>query len=283
MGVERDASQVWLVTGANRGFGRAIAEAALDAGHRVVATVRDTAAGSLEGGSTGGRLLVEQLDVRDRAGASRVVSAAVERFGRLDVVVNNAGFGLVGAVEEVSEAEARDIVDTDLFGALWLTQAALPVMREQGSGHIVQISTTGAVGTMPTLGLYNAAKWALEGFTEALAAEVKALGIRVTIVEPGGLDTAWATGNMRFSEPLAAYDTLRTELFGSPDVPWPWVAEAATAGGTAPAAAAAELLRFVADPDDRLRVLIGDDAPSQVQAALATRLTDYRRDPRFTL
>ncbi|WP_368499065.1 SDR family NAD(P)-dependent oxidoreductase [Herbiconiux sp. A18JL235] len=283
MGDETDAAEIWLVTGANRGFGRAIAEAALGAGHRVVATMRDPSTGSLEGGSAGGTLLVEELDVRDRAAASRVVSAAVERFGRLDVVVNNAGFGLVGAVEEVSEAQAREIIDTDLLGALWVTQAALPVMREQGSGHVVQISTTGAVGTMPTLGLYNAAKWALEGFTEALAAEVKGLGIRVTIVEPGALDTAWATGNMRFSEPLAAYDSLRTEVFGSPDVPWPWAAEQATAGGTAPAAAAAELLRFVADPDDRLRLLIGDDAPPQVQAALDSRLSDYRRDPRFTL
>lgn len=266
--------QTWLVTGANRGLGRALVTAALDAGHRVVATVRG--GHSLPSHE---RLVVHRLDVRERAGAATAVAVALEQFGCLDVLVNNAGYGLIGAVEEVSEADAREIIDTDLLGALWLTQAALAPMREQGSGHVVQVSTVGAVGTMPTLGLYNAAKWGLEGFSEALASEVRSFGIRVTIAELGGLDTEWATGSMRFATPDPAYDALRTDLFGTPVVPWP--ATGATGGGTPPEEAAAAILRHVADPDDRLRLVVGDDAPGQIQAALDLRIADYRRDLRF--
>lgn len=261
----------WLITGAARGLGRALVEAALEAGDRVVGTVRgDHDLPDHE------RLEIVHLDVRDRDAAREVVT----RAGRLDVLVNNAGYGLIGAVEEVSEEEARDILDTDLLGALWLSQAAIPVMREQGSGHLVQISTVGAVGTMPTLGLYNAAKWGLEGFSEALAAEVRGFGIRVTIVEPDSLDTEWATSSMRFSRPLDAYDALRTDLFGSAEVPWPPSGE--PAGGTSPAEAAAAILAHVDDrDDDRLRLLVGAEAPGQVAAALDLRRRDYERDPRY--
>jgi len=179
-----DKSSTFLISGAARGLGRAIALAALDAGHNVVATVR----GEHELPSHE-RLVVQHLDVRDRDKAFEAVDVAVARFGRLDVIVNNAGYGLVGAIEEVTEAEVREIIDTDLLGALWLSQAAVAVMRGQGAGHVVQISTVGAVGAVPTLGLYNAAKWGLEGLSEALAAEVAGFGIRVTIVEPGEVDT----------------------------------------------------------------------------------------------
>lgn len=269
-------SQTFLITGASRGLGRAITEAALDAGHSVVATVRgDHDLPSHE------RLLVHTLDVRDRDQAGRAVDAAIQRFGRIDVLVNNAGYGLVGAIEEVSETEARDILDTDLLGALWLTQAAVARMREQGSGHILQISTVGAVGTVPTLGLYNAAKWGLEGFSEALAAEVAGLGIRVTIVEPGALATEWGSSSMRFATPSPAYDELREQLFGSSQIPWPPSDE--PPGGTDPAAAATIILKHIADPaDDRLRLLVGDDAPGQVAEALARRRSDYEKDPRFS-
>lgn len=273
------SSQTWLITGANRGLGRALTIAALDAGHDVVATARGQH--SLPAHE---HLLVLPLDVRDRADVFAAVDQATARFGTIDVLVNNAGYGLIGAAEEVSEEDARGILDTDLLGPLWLSQAVLPGMREQGSGHIVQISTVGAVGTMPTLGLYNAAKWGLEGFSEAMAAEVARFGVRVTIVEPGELRTDWAGGSMQFSEPLAAYDELRTSLFGTPQVPWPSApaADEPQASGTSPADAAAEILAHVADPDDtRVRLLIGDDAPPQVHAALGARLDEYRRDPRF--
>ena len=270
-----DASQIWFITGANRGLGRALTLGALEAGHSVFATVRGEH--SLPAGD---RLHVHRLDVRNREDARQAVGRAVDIFGRLDVVVNNAGFGLIGAVEEVAEAEVREIIDTDLFGPLWLSQAAVAVMREQGSGHVVQISTVGAVGTMPTLGLYNAAKWALEGFSEALAAEVAGFGIRVTLAELGETDTEWATASMRFSAPNPAYDELRAGLFGSPEVPWPDAH--GTGGGTPAPDAAAAILRHVADPaDTRLRLLVGDDAPAQVVAALDGRRRDYARDPRF--
>ncbi|WP_235022111.1 SDR family NAD(P)-dependent oxidoreductase [Rathayibacter sp. VKM Ac-2754] len=263
----------WMITGAGRGLGRALTEAALEEGHAVVATVRGE-----HDLPPHDRLVVHRLDVRERAGAAEAVARAVEAFGGLDVLVNNAGHGLIGAAEEVSEEEARTILDTDLLGPLWLCQAAIPVMRAAGSGHLVQISTVGAVGTMPTLGLYNAAKWGLEGFSEAMAAEVRAFGIRVTIVEPGALDTAWAGSGMRFSRPLPAYDPLRTELFGTPTVPWP----ASSGGeGLAPGEAARAILAHVASGDDRLRLLVGDDAPAQVAAALELRRRDYERDARF--
>ncbi|MDO9378839.1 MAG: SDR family NAD(P)-dependent oxidoreductase [Nocardioidaceae bacterium] len=267
-------NQTWVITGANRGLGRALTEAALDAGHSVLATVRGTHTLPEHD-----RLAVHQLDVRQRERAREVVAGAVKEFGRLDVLVNNAGYGLIGAIEEVDEAEAREIIDTDLFGALWLSQAAASIMREQGAGDIVQISTVGAVGTMPTMGLYNAAKWALEGFSEALAAEVRGFGVRVTLAELGGIDTEWATSSMRFSAPHPAYDALRTSLFGTPEVPWPGDG---TGGGTSQHDAAAAILAHVADPTDRrLRLLVGDDAPAQVLAAMNNRRRDYKLDPRF--
>jgi NAD(P)-dependent dehydrogenase (short-subunit alcohol dehydrogenase family) len=272
-----DSTQTWMITGAGRGLGRALTLAALDAGHSVVATVRTSH--SLP---THERLAVHHLDVRDRQAGFEAVANAVSRFGRLDVLVNNAGYGHIGAVEEVSEEDARDILDTDLLGPLWLSQAAIPVMRNQGSGHIVQVSTVGAVGTMPTLGLYNSAKWGLEGFSEALAAEVGRFGIRVTLVQPGAIATDWSGESMRFSAPNTAYDELRTGLFGTPTVPWP--SQEAPPEGTPAADVAASILAHVGNADDeRLRLLIGDDAPAQVAAALKLRLEDYGRDPRFRL
>lgn len=269
------AGSVWLITGANRGFGRALTEAALDADDMVAATVRG--AHSLPEHPD---LLVVHHDVRDRVGAFATVAQVVERFGRLDYVVNNAGYGLVGAIEEVDEAEARQILETDLLGAMWLVQAVLPQMRVQRSGHIVQISTTGAVGAMAMLGLYNAAKWGLEGWSEALAAEVRPFGIRVTIAEMGALDTEWATGSMKFGSSIPAYDAQRSEMFGTSEIPWP--AGDATGGGTVPSQAADDLMRRLTDaPEGPLRIMVGDDTPEHVHMALAARMMDYRSDPRF--
>ena len=271
-------ARTWLITGAGRGIGRALTEAALAAGHRVVATTRG--ASDLDR-LAGDRLVVERLDVRDRAAARDVVRRAEERHGGVDVLVNNAGYGLVGAVEEVSEAEAREIVDADLLGALWLTQAVLPGMRARGSGHVLQVSTTGAVGAMPFLGLYNAAKWGLEGFSEALAGEVREFGVRVSIAELGAVDTQWGTGSMRFAAPDPAYDAVREGILGTSEVPWP-SEPGATGGGTSPREIAEELLRHVEAPSDgRLRLLVGDDAPGQVAEVLRRRLDEYALDPRF--
>lgn len=268
--------QTWMITGANRGLGRALVDAVLNAGHNVVGTVRGE--NVLPDHD---RLTVVNLDVRDRSAAQATVQRAVELWGRVDVLVNNAGYGLIGAIEEATEEDARSIFDTNLFGPLWLSQAVVPVMRDQGSGHIVQISTVGAVGTMPMLGLYNSTKWGLEAFSEAMAAEVARFGIRVSLIEPGSLDTEWAGGSMRFSEPLDVYEAQRMEMFGTTEVPWPSLGE--SAGGTAPSDAATAILERVAASDDlRLRVLVGDDAPGQVRQALELRQQDYSRDPRYS-
>jgi NAD(P)-dependent dehydrogenase (short-subunit alcohol dehydrogenase family) len=267
--------KTWMITGGNRGLGRALTMRALRAGDSVVATTRGD-----HDLPDHDRLTVLSLDVRDRAAASRAVEAAASRLGTLDVLVNNAGYGLIGATEEISEDETRAIFETNLLGPLWLSQAALPLMRAQGTGHILQISTVGAVGTMPMLGSYNSSKWGLEAFTEAMAAEVAAFGIRVSLIEPGALDTDWAGGSMRFATPLPVYDSLRAQLFGTAEVPWPAADDGP--GGTRPEDAADAIFAHVYDDsDERLRVLVGDDAPAQVHAALARRQEDYARDPRY--
>lgn len=267
---------IWLITGASRGLGLALTHAALAAGHRVVATTR-TGESPLEHE----RLVTHALDVRDAGACRRVVRRVVDEDGRLDVLVNNAGHGHVGAIEETTDAEVEAIFATDLLGPLRLARAVLPVMRAQLSGHIVQVSSVGGVGAMPFLGLYNAAKWGLEGFSEALAGEARPFGVRVTIAEVGAMDTEWATGSMQFSAPIGDYDELRAAALGAPTVPWD-SEPGSTGGGTSPAEIAARLLRHVDDPaDDRLRVLLGDDAPAQVAAALSRRIADYERDERY--
>ena len=168
-------SKVWFITGTSRGFGREFALAALRRGDRVAATARSLAALDDLVAEYGDRLLPLQLDVTDRAADEAAVRQAFEWFGRIDVVVNNAGYGHFGAVEEVTEAELRAQLETNLFGALWVTQAALPILREQGSGHVVQMSSIGGVGAFANLGAYHASKWALEAISESLAIEVDRL------------------------------------------------------------------------------------------------------------
>jgi NAD(P)-dependent dehydrogenase (short-subunit alcohol dehydrogenase family) len=141
------------------------------------------------GDEHGDALLALPLDVTDRDAVFETVGRAHEHFGRLDIVVNNAGYGQFGMVEELSEQEARDQIETNLFGALWVTQAALPLLREQGSGHFLQVSSIGGISAFPGIGMYHASKWALEGFSQALAAEVRDFGIHVTLMEPGGFST----------------------------------------------------------------------------------------------
>jgi len=201
--------KTWFITGASRGFGHAWAAAALARGDRVAATARSPQALTDLTEAYGDRVLTLALDVTDRSAVFAAVSRATERFGSLDVVVNNAGYGLFGMVEETTEDQARAQLETNLFGALWVTQAALPVLRAQGSGHIVQVSSIGGIAAFPTLGLYNASKWALEGLSEALAQEVAPLGLKVTIVEPGPYGTDWSGASAVHTEPIAAYEPVR--------------------------------------------------------------------------
>src|ERR1700722_4367456 len=164
--------KTWLITGTSRGFGREWTIAALERGDRVVATARNVDSLKDLEERFGENLLALPLDVTDRSAVFDVVRRGFDRFGRVDVVVNNAGYGHFGMIEEVSEQELRDQVETNLFGAFWVTQAALPFLREQGSGHIVQVSSIGGISAFRNVGAYHASKWALEGFTQALAQEV---------------------------------------------------------------------------------------------------------------
>jgi NAD(P)-dependent dehydrogenase (short-subunit alcohol dehydrogenase family) len=203
------AGKVWFITGTSKGFGRIWAEAALARGDRVAATARDVKSLQPLVERYGELVAAIALDVTDKAAAAAAVAETIRRFGRIDVAVNNAGYGLFGAIEEVSEAEARAQIETNVFGALWVTQAVLPQMRAQGSGHIIQVSSIGGVNAFPTIGLYHASKWALEGFSQALAAEVAGFGIKVTIVEPGGFATDWSGPSAQHAKPLPAYDDIR--------------------------------------------------------------------------
>ncbi|QCX80669.1 putative oxidoreductase [Streptomyces sp. YIM 121038] len=243
----RGTDRVWFITGASRGLGRAFAEAALAAGDRVAAAARTT--GPLEelAAAHPGRVLALGVDVTDRDAVFAAVTEAVGHFGRLDVVVNNAGALSMGMVEEFTEAEARALMDLNFFGALWVSQAVLPTLRAQGSGHLVQISSIGALGGFPSSGLYSASKFALEGLSESLAMEVADFGIKVSIVQPGGYWTDLYT-RMGSTEPQEAYAPLRAEL------------EKQFAEGSVdsdPRLAAQALLKLVDSERPPLRLLLG--------------------------
>ena len=261
------ATKVWFITGTSKGFGRIWAEAALARGDQVVATARDvkTLAPLVE--RYRDRTLALPLDVTDRAAVFKTVAQAKERFGRIDVAVNNAGFGLFGAIEEVSEAEARDQIETNLFGALWVTQAVLPIMRAQGSGHILQVSSIGGVNAFPTVGLYHASKWGLEGFSTSLAAEVAPFGIKVTLIEPAGYATDWGGPSAKRATPLAAYDPARAAIAGwrSKNVPGD------------PEATGAAVLKIVDAKEPPLRVFFGTAGFPMTKAEYDKRLATWEQ------
>ncbi|MFF4170113.1 SDR family NAD(P)-dependent oxidoreductase [Streptomyces sp. NPDC001744] len=258
------AGKVWFITGTSRGFGRVWAEAALERGDLVAATARDT--GGLDGlvAAYGDAVLPLALDVRDRDAAFAAVAAAHERFGRLDVVVNNAGYGLFGAVEDVTEAQARDQIDTNLFGTLWVTQAVLPVLRAQGGGHILQMSSIAGLASWPMLGLYHASKWAVEGLSDALAQEVGRFGIHVTLVEPGPYRTDWRGASAVWAEPGEAY----AEFAHAPS--------AGAAPGD-PAATAGAVLELVDTPNPPLRLPLGSSVLDTVTASYEERLAGWKQ------
>ena len=261
------ASKVWFITGTSKGFGRVWAEAALARGDRVAATARRVDTLALLAERYGNQVAAIALDVTDKAAVRAAIHQAHANFGRLDVVINNAGYGLFGAIEEVSEAEARAQIETNLFGALWVTQAALPIMRAQGSGHIIQVSSIGGVNAFPTVGLYHASKWALEGFSQSLAAEVAGFGIKVTIVEPGGFATDWGGPSAQRAAPMPAYDGARaaiasfraTSIPGDPDA-------------TGPA-----ILKVVDAKDPPLRVFFGSGGLPMTRAEYARRIETWEK------
>jgi NADP-dependent 3-hydroxy acid dehydrogenase YdfG len=259
--------KAWFITGASKGFGYVWTEAALARRDSVAAAARNI--GSLDKLKVkyGDRLLPLTLDVGDKGAVDASVKQAHQRFGRIDVAINNAGYGLFGAIEEVSEQEARAQIETNLFGALWVTQAVLPIMRAQHSGHIIQISSVGGIFAVPTVGLYHASKWGLEGFSQALAAEVKDLGIKVTIIEPGGFATEWGTASAHRARQLPAYDAARAAL-GK-------IRTASVPGD--PKATASALFRIVDAAEPPLRVFFGDAGLPMVKSEYAERIATWER------
>ncbi|OAM91326.1 oxidoreductase [Termitidicoccus mucosus] len=209
-------SKIWFITGSSRGLGRAFAEVILAAGHRVVATARDPGRLSDLAAAHGDRFRAVRLDVDSPEESSQAVAAALDAFGRIDVLVNNAGFGFIGAFEEMTPEDFRRQIDTNFWGTVNVTRAALPHLRRQGAGHIFQVTSIGGRFSSAGLSGYHAAKFAVEGFSEALAKEIRPLGLKLTIVEPGGFRTDWAGASMAFAEPIEAYDAtvgqMRTML-----------------------------------------------------------------------
>ena len=274
-----DQSRVWLITGASSGFGHAIAEAALVVGDTVVGAARRPGAlADLEASGTG-RVSSVQLDVTDADRIRAAITEVVDVHGRIDVLVNNAGRGAVGAAEETSDGELRDLMDLHFFGPAALTREVLPHMRERGSGAIVQMSSMGGRFSFPGVGAYSATKFALEGWSEALAKEVEPFGIRVLIVEPGAFRTSFNTGGaLLLSTRIPAYgeqiDAVRNTLADD---------DGKQPGD--PAKAAAAILIALQSDQPPLRLVLGEDAVDAVSASLdgaKAELAEWERVGRST-
>ena len=261
-------AKTWFITGASRGFGKEWSIAALERGDSVAATARDTSSLDDLVQQFGDKVLPIQLDVDDRAAVVAAVAQAHEHFGRLDVVVNNAGYGQFGMIEEISEAEARAQFDTNVFGALFVTQAALPYLREQGSGHFLQVSSIGGISAFPNIGIYNASKWALEAFSQSLAAEVADFGIKVTLIEPGGFSTDWGGASAKHAQANPAYDTYRAKAAEQRK------SRMATPGD--PTASRAAVLQVVDAENPPLRVFFGDGPLGIATRDYESRLAEWR-------
>jgi NAD(P)-dependent dehydrogenase (short-subunit alcohol dehydrogenase family) len=259
--------RTWFITGTSRGFGREWAIAALDRGDKVAATARNLATLDDLVVKYGDAILPIRLDVTDREAAFAAVRQAHERFGRLDVVVNNAGYGHFGMVEEITEEEIRAQLETNVLGALWVTQAALPYLREQGSGHIVQVSSIGGVSAFMNTGAYHASKWALEGFSQSLSQEVAGFGIKVTLIEPTGYSTDWSGSSAKHSTPLPVYDEARNEAARSR-------AQRFTSSGN-PVATRDAILQLVDSDNPPFRLFLGESPLRIVVADYGARLTTW--------
>jgi len=263
-------AKTWFITGASRGFGKEWSIAALERGDTVAATARDTATLSDLVEQFGDKVLPLQLDVNERDAVFAAVAQAYDHFGRLDVVVNNAGFGQFGMIEEISEAEARAQFDTNVFGALFVTQAALPYLRQQGSGHILQVSSIGGISAFPNIGIYNASKWALEAFSQSLAQEVADFGIKVTLIEPGGYSTDWGGASAKHAAENPAYDEYRVKAAE---------ARKQRLGGTPgnPVATREAVLTVVDAENPPLRVFFGDAPLGIATRDYESRLAEWQQ------
>jgi len=259
-------SKVILITGASRGFGKIWAEAFLKRGDRVIATGRNIEALQDLKDQFGDQVLPVQLDVNDREACFEAINTAKQHFGRIDVLINNAGYGLFGAVEETSEQEARSQMETNFFGVLWVTQAVLPIMRAQKAGHIIQVSSYLGLIAAPVLGVYNASKFAVEGLTETLALEVKAFGINVSLVEPNGYATDWSGESAFQAKPMEIYTPVKDAFQKAVSVPGFF---------GQPAATAEAIIKLVDAPNPPLRLLLGSFAYPSVKKVYEERLASF--------
>jgi NAD(P)-dependent dehydrogenase (short-subunit alcohol dehydrogenase family) len=260
-------AKTWFITGTSRGFGREWAIAALDRGDTVAATARDVSSLDDLVATYGEAILPIRLDVTDRDADFAAVRQAHEHFGRLDVIVNNAGYGQFGMVEEISEAEIRAQWETNLLGALWVTQAALPFLRERGSGHILQVSSIGGISAFVNTGAYHASKWALEGLSQSLAQEVAGFGIKVTLIEPSGYSTDWAGPSAKHATVLPAYEPVHEQAVRAR-------ARRFTPGD--PGATRDAVLRLVDSPNPPLRLFLGEAPLGIATADYESRLASWR-------
>lgn len=266
--------RTWLITGATSGIGRELTLQALESGDVVSAVARDTASLGELAEVHGGRLLLIQADVRDEQAVREAVERTLARFGRIDVVANNAGYGLFGAVEEATDAQVRAVFDTNVFGVLNVLRATLPVLRAQRSGHIVQGSSIYGQSAHPGVGLLAATKHAVEALSDALVTEVAPLGIKVTIIQPGLTATPFLA-NLDVAAGLADYDqTVREVQKGIGELP---------ASALSSAARIAEGIRTAVDSHNPpLRLALGTSSATGMRAALEARIADLDNWKRVT-
>ncbi len=258
--------KVWFITGASRGFGRVWAEAALGQGDKVAATARKLTDIADLTERFGDAVLPLALDVTDADQVQHIVQQAHAHFGRLDIVLNNAGYSLVGTVEEASEADVRAEFDTNYFGALRIIQAALPLLRQQGNGHILGVSSILGHVAMPLIGHYCASKWAFEALHESLAQEVKTFGIKVTLIEPGAYATEFGSpASLKQSEGMDTYNELRQQVFG----------RLMSQERGDPQATADAVLKIVDTENPPLRFILGSTGLPMIRAAYAGRLATW--------
>ena len=258
------SSKVWFITGASRGFGRVWVEAALKRGDKVVATARHPGALHELAEAYGDAVLVLQLDVADRDAVFEAVAQAHGHFKRLDVVLCNAGYGYMGAIEELEHEQVKANFETNVFGTLSVIQAALPILRAQGSGHVLTVSSIGGVVGFPTGGSYTASKFVIEAMSEALAGEVAPFGIKVTILEPGHFSTEFRAG-VKSPPAIAAYDPVRQAVRSS--------FKPGDFGD--PAATAAAILEAVDAKEPPLRLVLGSTTIAKFRAVYASRLANW--------
>lgn len=261
------SQNTWFITGISSGFGRALTEQLLAAGHRVAGTVRGPGSADDLAAAYGDRLWVAELDVTDTPRVREVVDGAFAALGRVDVVVNNAGYGLFGAAEELTDDEIDRVLATNLTGSIQVARAALPHLRAQGGGRIIQISSYGGQATNPGASLYHAGKWGIEGFMDSLAKEVAPFGIEVTIVEPGGARTEFRFGSLRTATPMPEYD-------GTPAAMTRAAGDRTRPSLGDPAKMAARIIESASRTPAPLRLVLGSDSHRFLTTALRERLAE---------